>query len=89
MAIKFVDEPPKSTRPGRASFFTEDVVKAIKDNSPKWAVIDATPSTAAKFVNSNDGFEYVTRTQGTKTNTKGKKVPDVKVYVRFNPQGKK
>lgn len=89
MAIKFVDEPPKSTRPGRASIFTEKIVEEMKDKSPKWAVIDTTSSTAAKFVKDNDGFEYVSRTDGTKSNSKGKEVPNVNIYVRFNPSGKK
>lgn len=85
--IKFVDELPKSTRTGggRASVFTDEVIAELKDNPNKWAEIETSTSTAAKFVKANKGFEYVTRTVGKKKNSKGNEVPDVKVYVAFKP----
>ncbi len=83
MTLKFVDELPKTTRAGRASIFTDSVIAEFKKNPGKWAPIETTSSTAIKFVKANKGFEYTTRTDGTKKNRKGATVPNVKVYVRY------
>lgn len=85
MAIKFVNELPKTTRAGRTSVFTDEVINQLKANPNRWAEIEASTATVIKFVKANKGFEYTTRTVGTKKNKKGATVPDVKVYVTYKP----
>lgn len=97
MAIKFVEALPASKRGGGARgsrIMTEDVVKELKANVGKWAIVQENVTGAQSVMNwvkrpENDGFEYAQRASGKKvTNQKGIEVNGFDVYVRFNPEGR-
>lgn len=101
MALKFVEELPKSARKPKATtstVFTDDIAEELRANPGKWAKVEkGTAQGAAAWVKrmkeTSEGFEYESVDTGKPNGPKrkapkgdGMYQPTVKdIYVRYNP----